>query len=128
MVAVDLGTAITAAIYVETIYGLPGLGHAAVQALTGDGGYDLPIVVGLVLSIAIAVTVLNTAADLAIAKLDPRVRLSAGKGLLRPPARVAGWARASHAVWRLVLSPYRSSRPSRPAWAELRHFWHVLCT
>jgi ABC-type antimicrobial peptide transport system permease subunit len=62
MVAVDLGTAITAAIYVETIYGLPGLGHAAVQALTGDGGYDLPIVVGLVLSIAIAVTVLNTAA------------------------------------------------------------------
>ncbi|HZQ64696.1 MAG TPA: ABC transporter permease [Gaiellaceae bacterium] len=93
MVAVDLGTAITAAIYVETIFGLPGLGHEAVEALAGAGGYDLPVVVGIVLTIAVGVTLLNTAADLAIAGLDPRVRLGAGKGLLRLPRPVARVAR-----------------------------------
>jgi peptide/nickel transport system permease protein len=89
MVAVDIGTALTAAIYVETIFGLPGLGHEAVEALTGQGGYDLPVVVGIVLAIAVGVTVLNMAADLAIARLDPRVRLGAGGGLLRLPRPVA---------------------------------------
>lgn len=89
LLAVDAGTAITAAIYVETIYGLPGIGHEAVVALTGQGGYDLPVVFGIVFTIAVAVTVLNMAADLAIAGLDPRVRLGEGTALLRLPAPVA---------------------------------------
>ena len=43
MLAIDAGTAITAAIYVETVFGLQGLGALAVRAFSGQaGGYDLP--------------------------------------------------------------------------------------
>jgi len=47
MLAVDAGTAITAAIYVELVFAMPGLGSLAVGALSGRaGGYDLPLVAG----------------------------------------------------------------------------------
>jgi peptide/nickel transport system permease protein len=126
MVAVDAGTAITAAIYIETIYGLPGLGHEAVSALTGQGGYDLPVVVGIVLTIALAVVVLNTAADLAVAWLDPRVRLQSGTGLIRLPAplqragsripRKVLWATAAVAAAAVgTLIGWRASHGSGPA-------------
>jgi peptide/nickel transport system permease protein len=77
MVALDAGTAITAAIYVETIFGLPGLGHLAVVGLTGEIGqihYDLPFLVSLVLTIGVFVVALTTLADIASAWLDPRIR------------------------------------------------------
>jgi peptide/nickel transport system permease protein len=77
MVALDAGTAITAAIYVETIFGLPGLGHLAVVGLTGETfqiHYDLPFLVALVLTIGVFVVALTTLADIASAWLDPRVR------------------------------------------------------
>ena len=81
MLALDLGTSITAAIYVETIFGLPGLGHDALTALGGFdqfanplGLQDLPFIVGLVTVIGTAILVLNILADLATAWLDPRLR------------------------------------------------------
>ena len=77
MVALDAGTAITAAIYVETIFGLPGLGHLAVVGLTGEIGqihYDLPFLIALVLTIGVFVVALTTLADIAHAWLDPRIR------------------------------------------------------
>jgi peptide/nickel transport system permease protein len=77
MVALDAGTAITAAIYIETIFGLPGLGHLAVMGLSGEffqGHYDLPFIVAIVTTIGIFVVVLSAAADIACAWLDPRVR------------------------------------------------------
>ena len=52
MLAIDAGTAITAAIYVETVFGLPGLGQLAVSAFSGKaGGYDLPLTAGIVVVI-----------------------------------------------------------------------------
>jgi peptide/nickel transport system permease protein len=77
MVALDAGTAITAAIYVETIFGLPGLGHLAVTGLTGEIGqihYDLPFLIALVLTIGVFVVALTTLADIAHTWLDPRIR------------------------------------------------------
>jgi len=77
MVALDAGTAITASIYVETIFGLPGLGHLAVMGLSGEffgGHYDLPFIVAIVMTIGFFVVILSTAADIATALLDPRVR------------------------------------------------------
>lgn len=77
MIALDAGTAITAAIYVETIFGLPGLGHLAVMGLSGDFfqlHYDLPFIVAIVLTIGVFVVALTTAADVASAWLDPRAR------------------------------------------------------
>jgi peptide/nickel transport system permease protein len=80
MIALDAGTAITAAIYVETVFGLPGLGHLAVIGLSGayfppgSPHYDLPLIVGLVLTIGVFVVALNMLADIASAWLDPRLR------------------------------------------------------
>jgi peptide/nickel transport system permease protein len=80
MVALDAGTAIMAAIYIETIFGLPGLGYLAVQGLSGDFftiHYDLPFIVAIVFTIGLFVVALSTLADIANAWLDPRVRARA---------------------------------------------------
>jgi peptide/nickel transport system permease protein len=79
MVALDAGTAITACIYIETIFGLPGLGHLAVQGLSGDffdpqKHYDLPFIVAIVLTIGVFVVALNTLADIVAMWVDPRLR------------------------------------------------------
>jgi peptide/nickel transport system permease protein len=82
MLAMDVGTAVTTAIYVETIFGIGGLGAFAVSALSGNGGgYDLPAVVGIVFVVACAVVVLNFLADVAIAVLDPRITGRSGSAL-----------------------------------------------
>lgn len=78
LIAIDAGTALTAAIYIETVFGLPGLGHLAVQAFSGEaGGYDLPLTAGLVTTVGAFVVALNLTADVAGAWLDPRLRLRA---------------------------------------------------
>lgn len=80
MLAMDTGTAITAAIYVETVFKLGGLGTLAVNALSGQwGGYDLPTIAGIVFVVAVAVVVLNLIADLALLALDPRITGRAGR-------------------------------------------------
>ncbi|MBA3841467.1 MAG: ABC transporter permease [Actinobacteria bacterium] len=76
LIAIDAGTALTAAIYIETVFGLPGLGHLAVEAFSGQsGGYDLPLTAGLVTTVGAFVVALNLLADVAGAWLDPRLRL-----------------------------------------------------
>ena len=74
MVAVDVGTIIVAAIYVETIFGLGGVGSLVVHNLSGQFGYDRNVVVGIVVFAAIAITIANVAADVTIRTLDPRIR------------------------------------------------------
>jgi peptide/nickel transport system permease protein len=90
MLAVDAGTAITAAIYVETVFGLPGLGSLAVSAFSGQaGGYDLPLTAGIVTVIGAFVVLLNVAADVAGAWLDPRIRTKTASALIPLPRAVA---------------------------------------
>ena len=76
MFAFDVGVGITAAMYVETVYGLPGLANQALTALgaRNEPGYDLPMMTGIVLVVATTIVVLNILADLAAMKLDPRIR------------------------------------------------------
>lgn len=86
MVAADAGTALTAAIYLEVVFHLDGLGRLAVGALSGQaGGYDRPVVVAIVATVGLAVVVLNVAADIGRAALDPRIRLRTATGLVRLP-------------------------------------------
>ncbi len=90
MLAVDAGTAITAAIYLETVFGLPGIGSLAVRAFSGEsGGFDLPLTAGVVTVVGAFVVLLNLAADLAGAWLDPRTRETASSGLIPLPQAVA---------------------------------------
>jgi peptide/nickel transport system permease protein len=100
MVATDAGTALTAAIYIETIFGLPGLGHLAVTALSGEffqGQYDLPLIVAIVFAVGVFVVILNAVADLAAAWIDPRIRSRAARGLLPTPSRFRPGPRRANA-------------------------------
>ena len=90
MLAVDAGTAITAAIYVETVFGLQGIGSLAVRALSGtQGGFDLPLTAGVVTVVGTFVVLLNVAADVAGAWLDPRIRTKTASGLIPLPRALA---------------------------------------
>jgi peptide/nickel transport system permease protein len=99
MLAIDAGTAITAAIYVETVFGLPGLGSLAVQAFSGrQGGFDLPLTAGIVVVVGTFVVLLNIASDVVGAWLDPRVREKASAGMIKLPRAVAQSPRARLAL------------------------------
>ena len=69
---IDLGTLVGGAIVTETVFGLPGLGYTAVQAITNQ---DLPVIIGIVIIASAAVVLANILVDMAYAVLDPRVRL-----------------------------------------------------
>ena len=73
------GAALMAAIYIETIYGLGGIGQLMVSAVAGQGvsfGYDLPLIAALVFCIAAVAILVNLVTDLLYGFLDPRVRLA----------------------------------------------------
>jgi peptide/nickel transport system permease protein len=71
MLGMDIAVTLNAAVFVETIYGLPGLGRTAVRALQRQ---DLPIILGIVVWTTITILVLNLIVDLLYTWLDPRVR------------------------------------------------------
>jgi peptide/nickel transport system permease protein len=74
ILGMDLGLAVGAAIFTETVFRLHGLGAELVNAALND---DLPVVVGIVIVVTIAVIVFNFIVDIAYAVLDPRIRLEA---------------------------------------------------
>ena len=80
MFAFDVGVGITAAMYVEAVYALPGLANQALIALGTNGnveaGYDLPMMAGIVAVVAAAIVTLNIVADLVSSRLDPRITLA----------------------------------------------------
>ncbi|MBC7278083.1 ABC transporter permease [Nocardioides sp.] len=61
------------AVVIEQIFALPGLGSLAVQA---SGRSDVHVVLGTVTAYVVIVVVVNLLVDLAIAWLNPKVRLS----------------------------------------------------
>jgi peptide/nickel transport system permease protein len=73
MLGMDIGLALGGAIFTETVFGLPGLGRRALQALEG---FDLPAVMGIVVFATVCVIVFNLFVDLLYAVIDPRIRLS----------------------------------------------------
>jgi peptide/nickel transport system permease protein len=73
MLGMDIGLALGGAIFTESVFGLPGLGKVAVEALNG---FDLPIVMGITVFATLAIIVFNLAVDLLYAVIDPRIRLS----------------------------------------------------
>ena len=61
------------AVVIEQIFALPGLGSLAVEASVRA---DVPLVLGAVLAYVVIVVVVNLLVDLAVAWLNPKVRLS----------------------------------------------------
>ena len=68
----DVGILLGGAVITEVVFGMPGLGYTAVQAITQQ---DLPVIIGVVIVAATAVVVANIVVDAFYAVLDPRVRL-----------------------------------------------------
>jgi peptide/nickel transport system permease protein len=72
--ALGLGASIGGNVVVETVFAWPGIGRVLVQAVQSA---DYPLAQGAFILIAAALVIMNTAADLAYAALDPRVAVGA---------------------------------------------------
>lgn len=73
LLGIELPTLFSGALVTETIFGWPGMGRLFVDALTMK---EYPILMGMLMFTAIVVILANLLADLAIALIDPRVRMS----------------------------------------------------
>jgi peptide/nickel transport system permease protein len=71
LIFLQIGTMISGAITVETVYSWPGLGYLTYQALQIP---DLPLLEGTFIIFSASVIVFNLLADLVYRYLDPRVR------------------------------------------------------
>lgn len=72
VLAVNLGYLLGGTVIVENVFGLPGVGHLL---LSGIFDRDFDVVQSVTLIYALLVVIINLAADLAYARLDPRVVL-----------------------------------------------------
>lgn len=86
MVGMDAGMAVGIALYVETVFALPGLGRTTIAALQGVAGYDLPVIVAVVIVTAVAIILLNLAVDLALYAIDPTIARQGRKALAHTAA------------------------------------------
>lgn len=69
--AIDFGRLLGGAVFVEAVFGWPGLGRLLVDATAAR---DTPLVLGVTIVGAVSVIVLNLLADLAYLRLEPRLR------------------------------------------------------
>lgn len=71
LVAVGLGSILSSAVFVEAVFSRPGIGKLITDAVSTR---NYPVVMGTVLIMTTIYTSITIAADLLIARLDPRVR------------------------------------------------------
>ena len=89
MTAMDAGMAIGIALYIETVFVLPGLGRTTIRALAGFEGYDLPVILAVTLVAATAIILFNLVADIVLLAIDPTVARGGGRGATRLLGRAA---------------------------------------
>jgi peptide/nickel transport system permease protein len=70
---IDVGALLGGAVVTETVFSLPGIGKASINAITEQ---NQPVIIATVLLGSAAVVVANIAVDVLYAVLDPRVRLN----------------------------------------------------
>jgi peptide/nickel transport system permease protein len=70
MIGLDLGVFLGGVLVVEKVFAWPGIGDQAWRAVTFN---DVPMIMGTVLVAAFFITLLNLAADLVNAVIDPRI-------------------------------------------------------
>ena len=72
MIGIDIGIFMGGIVVVESVFGWPGIGQLAWQAIQR---VDIPIIMGVTLVSALAIVVGNLLADLIAPFIDPRIRL-----------------------------------------------------
>ena len=70
MLGMDLSLAFGGSVFVESAFGLPGIGRLAVRSLQRE---DLPPLMGVIVLVTVAILIFNLIVDLLYAWLDPRV-------------------------------------------------------
>jgi peptide/nickel transport system permease protein len=73
ILGMDIGLLLGGAIFIETVFGLNGLGGTAIRSI---GQFDLPVLQGVVIFGAVAIIVFTLVVDLLYAWIDPRIRLT----------------------------------------------------
>ena len=71
LIGLYLGSLLSGAVLIETIFTLPGLGKLLIDAIQGR---DYPLVQGTVLFLATSVVLVNLLVDMLYGAIDPRVR------------------------------------------------------
>ncbi|MCE1254891.1 MAG: ABC transporter permease [Anaerolineae bacterium] len=72
IIGIETGALLSGAVLTETVFVLPGVGTALVQAILAR---DYPVVQGFTLVIAVIFVFVNLLVDVSYAYLDPRIRL-----------------------------------------------------
>lgn len=72
MIGLDIGVFMSGAVVVESVFGWPGIGQLAWQAIQR---VDIPIIMGVTLVAAVAIVLGNLLADLLAPLIDSRIRL-----------------------------------------------------
>ncbi len=72
MIGIDIGVFMGGIVVVESVYGWPGIGQLAFQAIQR---VDIPIIMGVTLVSACAIVLGNLLADLIAPFIDPRIKL-----------------------------------------------------
>ncbi len=72
MIGIDIGIFMGGIVVVESVFGWPGIGQLAWQAIQR---VDIPIIMGVTLVSAFAIVLGNLLADLVAPLIDPRIRL-----------------------------------------------------
>ena len=72
MIGLDIGLFMSGAVVVESVFGWPGIGQLAWQAIQR---VDIPIIIGVTLVAAVAIVIGNLLADIAAPFIDPRIKL-----------------------------------------------------
>ena len=73
MLGMDLGYFLGGVLIIESVFGLPGVGQLAYNAIDT---LDIPMITGTVLVAAVFMVVMNFVVDVTYTLIDPRVRLS----------------------------------------------------
>jgi peptide/nickel transport system permease protein len=74
MLGMDIGVAMGGTLFIENVYGLPGLGKMMVRGLQT---YDLPVLLGVIVFMTFSIVILNVIVDVCYTLCDPRVRARA---------------------------------------------------
>ena len=72
MIGIDIGLFMGGIVVVESVFGWPGIGQLAWQAIQR---VDIPIIMGVTLVSAFAIVLGNLIADIVAPFIDPRIKL-----------------------------------------------------
>jgi peptide/nickel transport system permease protein len=92
MLGMDVGVAFGGALFIETVFTLPGMGSMLVRSLANS---DLPMIMGIVIVVSLAVVLANLIVDLLYVVIDPTIRHTAKGDATLASRRVSRELRAA---------------------------------